>query len=153
MSAKLVFFLAGFRVLSLLDTLRGADFMGMMIMELPPGTALAVSVAGLVIITILTLPAIRSLVKWLRRLYRFGRADDGVFKHFYQDKDGEATVESVKATTATIRRVAIVIIGVADGAVTLSRAIVAPVDIRDAWLQFGISVRNTPHQIFSIKQD
>lgn len=127
--------------------------MGMIIMELPPGTTLAVSIAGLIIITILTLPAIRSLVKWLCRQYRSGHVDDGIFKHFYQDKDGEATIESVKATTATIRRVAIVIIGIAGAAVTLSRAIVATVDIRDAWLQFGISVRNTPHQIFSIKHD
>lgn len=110
---------------------------------LSPGTSLAVSIAGLVIVAILSLSAIQSLVKWIFRRYRFAHADEGLFKHFYQDNDGEATAESVKATTATVLRVAIVITGVASSAIGLSRAVVATGDVRVAWLQFGISVGTT----------
>lgn len=72
---------------------------------------------------------------------RLGSGGDESFKHFYADRDGEATSESVKATNSTIRSIATVIVGMTVGAISLSQATVTKIYLHSAWLQFGISVR------------
>lgn len=106
-----------------------------------PGISLAVSIAGLVIVSILSLSAVKRLVLWIVPWCRLGSADDESFKHFYTDKDGEATPESVIATSSAALSITTAIAGIAVGALSLSRAIVTKIDAHYSWLQFAISVR------------